>query len=120
MRLATRAAVRRGPDCRGRCRNRPAWTARGRPAKEPRRLPPLTGAGARSLVPAYGQTPLRFEPNRGQTDPQVKFLTRGQGYNLSLTAADAVLVLQKALPGAGAADDAPLPKPGAGLNGPSN
>ncbi len=61
-----------------------------------------------------------FAGPAGQTDPQVKFLTRGQGYNLSLTATDAVLVLQKALPGAGPADDAPLPKPGAGLNGPSN
>ncbi len=39
--------------------------------------------------------PLRFEPNRGQTDLQVQFLTRGPGYHLSLTATAALLGLQK-------------------------
>jgi beta-propeller repeat-containing protein/uncharacterized protein DUF11 len=38
--------------------------------------------------------PLFFEPNLGQTDPQVKFLARGGGYGLFLTADEAVLELQ--------------------------
>jgi hypothetical protein len=42
---------------------------------------------------AYGKLPLSFEVNRGQTDPQVKFLSRGPGYTLFLTATDAVLSL---------------------------
>ncbi len=42
---------------------------------------------------ALGQLPLRFEPNEGQTDPQVKFLARGAGYGLFLTPDQAVLTL---------------------------
>jgi len=38
--------------------------------------------------------PLFFEPNQGQTDPRVKFLARGSGYALFLTADEAVLKLQ--------------------------
>lgn len=43
---------------------------------------------------AYGKLPLRFEANQGQTDGQVKFLARGSGYSLYLTAAEAVLQLR--------------------------
>jgi uncharacterized repeat protein (TIGR01451 family) len=42
--------------------------------------------------------PLFFEPNLGQTDPQVKFLARGGGYGLFLTADEAVLELQSSAP----------------------
>jgi hypothetical protein len=42
---------------------------------------------------AYGKLPLSFEINRGQTDGQVKFLSRGDGYKLFLTANEAVLAL---------------------------
>lgn len=38
--------------------------------------------------------PLFFEPNQGQTDARVKFLARGNGYGLFLTADEAVLELQ--------------------------
>ena len=38
--------------------------------------------------------PLFFEANQGQTDPQVKFLARGSGYGIFLTADEAVLKLQ--------------------------
>jgi hypothetical protein len=41
--------------------------------------------------------PLFFEPNQGQTAPQVKFLARGSGYGLFLTADEAVLQLQRAV-----------------------
>ena len=33
----------------------------------------------------YGRLPLSFEANRGQTDGQVKFLSRGSGFSLFLT-----------------------------------
>jgi hypothetical protein len=39
--------------------------------------------------------PLYFEANRGQTDASVKFFTRAAGYNLYLTASEAVMVLSK-------------------------
>ncbi|PLS75851.1 MAG: hypothetical protein CYG61_04710 [Actinobacteria bacterium] len=44
---------------------------------------------------AYGNLPLSFEANHGQTDPQVKFLTRGANGTLFLTADQAVLSLTK-------------------------
>lgn len=47
------------------------------------------------LRKAYAQIPLSFEANLGQLDPSVKFLARGNGYSLFLTAQDAVLTLQK-------------------------
>src|SRR5438067_924395 len=37
--------------------------------------------------------PLFFEPNAGQTDAQVRYLSRGPGYNLYLTDAGATLSL---------------------------
>jgi len=43
----------------------------------------------------YGKLPLSFESNRGQTDAQVKFLARGQGYSLFLTPTEVVLSLKK-------------------------
>ncbi len=43
----------------------------------------------------YTHLPLMFEPNQGQTDQRVKFLARGTGYGLFLTANQAVLALQK-------------------------
>ena len=42
---------------------------------------------------AYGKLPLSFEANRGQTDPQVKFLSRGGRHVLFLTPTETVLVL---------------------------
>jgi hypothetical protein len=47
------------------------------------------------LVADYGKLPLSFEANQGQTDPRVKFLSRGRGYGLFLTGDEAVLVLRK-------------------------
>src|SRR5213594_3728445 len=46
-------------------------------------------------VQNYGKLPLSFEANRGQTDAQVRFLARGQGYTLFLTSQEAVLSLRK-------------------------
>lgn len=46
-------------------------------------------------VENYGKLPLSFEVNQGQSDAQVKFLARGQGYTLLLNAQEAVLSLHK-------------------------
>jgi hypothetical protein len=43
----------------------------------------------------YGKLPFSFEANLGQTDAQVKFLARGQGYALFLTPTETVLSLNK-------------------------
>src|SRR5881396_2176463 len=47
---------------------------------------------------AYGRLPLHFEANQGQTHQDVRFLARGPGYSLYLTAGEAVLVLTKPSP----------------------
>jgi hypothetical protein len=44
----------------------------------------------------YAQLPLTFERNQGQTDPQVKFVTRGEGYSAFLTAGGITLSLRPA------------------------
>jgi Beta-propeller repeat len=43
---------------------------------------------------AYSKLPLSFEENKGQTDPQVKYLTRGPGFMLYLTGKEMVLTGQ--------------------------
>jgi hypothetical protein len=45
---------------------------------------PATGK-AQSAAANYGKLPTTFEGNVGQTDPQVKFLSRGSGYVVFLT-----------------------------------
>ena len=58
------------------------------------------GPAARArAVASYGKLPLSFEANQGQTDAQVKFLSRGSGYTLFLTDNEAVLALRKAAGG---------------------
>ncbi len=47
----------------------------------------------------YATLPLSFEANRGQTDPSVRFLSRGQGYALFLTGREAVLTLKPSVVG---------------------
>ena len=48
------------------------------------------------IAGAYGQLPLMFEANQGQSNPRVKFLARGAGYGLFLTSDEAVLSMQAA------------------------
>ncbi|HEU5250955.1 MAG TPA: hypothetical protein VFW15_13285, partial [Thermoanaerobaculia bacterium] len=51
------------------------------------------------LQKTYGRLPLSFEANWGQTDEQVKFLSRGPGYTLFLArGGEAVLALRKLSP----------------------
>jgi hypothetical protein len=61
-------------------------TARGVSSEAPGQL---------AVHEAYGRLPLSFEPNQGQADREVKFLSRGRGYTLFLTAGEAVLALQR-------------------------
>src|SRR5438132_190789 len=46
----------------------------------------------RAASPDYGNLPLAFEANAGQTDSRVKFLAQGAGYRLFLTSREAVFV----------------------------
>ena len=48
------------------------------------------------VLESYGQLPLHFEPNNGQINSeQVKFSSRGQGYQMFLTPAGATLALRQ-------------------------
>ncbi len=62
-------------------------------ARLPAARPPDAAAQPRRSA-SYGKLPLSFELNQGQSDARVKFLARGQGYNLFLTADEAVLSLR--------------------------
>ena len=52
------------------------------------------GATAVRVARDYGKLPVSFEPNRGQSDPRVRFLARGNGYGVFLTDHEAVLSLR--------------------------
>lgn len=60
---------------------------------------PSTGSGQEASHPVptalarYGNVPLFFEANAGQVHPEVKYLSRGPGYTLFLTADEAVFQL---------------------------
>ena len=45
------------------------------------------------VTETYGKLPLSFEANRGQTDSEVKFFSRGSGYGIFITPTEAVLSL---------------------------
>ncbi|MBI4473494.1 MAG: SBBP repeat-containing protein [Acidobacteria bacterium] len=51
-----------------------------------------------SVNQAYGRLDMSFEPNYGQTDSNVKFMSRGSGYGLFLTTQEAVLRLTRPEP----------------------
>lgn len=55
----------------------------------------LDQANKAKLVELYGQLPLSFEANEGQTNGQVKFFSRGKDYELFLTSTEAVIALNK-------------------------
>jgi hypothetical protein len=54
---------------------------------------PSYGAAKSNALAGYGNLPLVFEPNQGQADERVRFLSRGPGYQLFLTETGAVLSL---------------------------
>lgn len=49
-----------------------------------------------NTVPSFAKWPLAFEPNQGQSDPRVLFLSRNAGSTLFLTAGEAVVSLRGA------------------------
>ncbi len=71
-------------------------------ASSPFPIPAAFGkAGLKSKPDArglLGQLPLIFEPNEGQTDSRVKFVSHGAGYSLFLDSTGAVLAMQTARP----------------------
>src|SRR6266480_1633538 len=73
-----------------------AWKPTTRTIAGPKLTKPASSAEATQarLADSYGKVPLSFEANRGQTDPRVKFLSRGSGYTLFLTGDEAVLALR--------------------------
>jgi hypothetical protein len=52
-------------------------------------------AGAATLDKTYGQLPMSFEKNAGQSRPGVDFVARGSGYSVFLTPGEAVLAMKK-------------------------
>lgn len=52
------------------------------------------GSSKLRVSDVYGSMPRSFEPNCGQTNAEVKFLSRGSGYDLYLTANEAVIQLR--------------------------
>ncbi len=54
---------------------------------------PTNPASAVSIDQSFGKLPLTFEVNGGQTDPQVKFISRSKGYTAFLTNGGIILSL---------------------------
>jgi hypothetical protein len=62
----------------------------------PNSAPPQISPATKSRIQAtFLKAPLSFEANHGQVDEQVKFIARGAGYQMYLTATEAVMVLRK-------------------------
>ncbi len=59
---------------------------------------PVPAAATARIQEGYGRLPMHFEPNLGQTADEVKFVARGPGYTLFLTADEAVLALRQGQP----------------------
>ncbi len=78
------------------------------PAREPgsirQAVPPSRSSGPQSSRPpgslravrSYGKLPLSFEPNHGEAAKDVRFVSRGRGYSLAMSASEAVLMLRGA------------------------
>ena len=58
------------------------------------RIAPQNPDITRQVQANYGQLPLAFEANKGQTDPRVKFVSSGTGYSVFLTSGGMVLSLR--------------------------
>ena len=64
------------------------------PRSSAEKLASFSPAATAQQQHGFANLPLVFESNQGQSDSQVKFLSRGSGYGLFLTANQAVLTLQ--------------------------
>jgi len=68
-------------------------------AQAPSPLPsPTRAAPSLEVAAVYGKLPLSFEPNQGQTDARVQFVSRGAGYTIFLSPTSAVFALQRGTP----------------------
>jgi hypothetical protein len=67
-----------------------------------------SAASKARLAQTYGELPMSFEANHGQTARQVSFLSRGDGYGLFLVGQEAVLTLRSPIPVAGSTHPARL------------
>ncbi len=63
----------------------------------------ITPAARERLQATFAALPLAFEQNQGQTDPQVKYMARANGYTLFLTNHDAVFAFHSKSSGSGLA-----------------
>ncbi len=59
---------------------------------------PLAAEAPRSEIEKFGSTPLVFEPNYGQVDSAVRFLSRGNRYGFFLTDTEAIVSLSGSTP----------------------
>jgi hypothetical protein len=64
------------------------------PTVQPAKSDAPAVAAAR-VAETYGKLPIMFQANAGQTDPQVRFMARGAGYSLFLTATESVFVMSR-------------------------
>jgi hypothetical protein len=67
--------------------------ATSKPAVAPVQTPALSADQRGRVTSSLATLPLAFEANQGQTDPQVKYMARGNGYTIFLTANDTVFAL---------------------------
>ncbi len=77
----------------GFCAHRGSSTA-GRVAAATGQAPAFSAQERGRVRESLGTLPLAFEANQGQTDPRVKYMARGNGYTVFLTANDTVFALQ--------------------------
>src|ERR1035438_1702826 len=82
------------------------------PAESPHSLPLSTNRPEAKLM----SVPLSFEPNEGQSDSTVQFLSRGSGYALFLTPGKVVLNLERQQPEAASVDTVHMSLIGANPN----
>ena len=81
--------------------------------------PTAADASSTAGLKAYGQLPLSFEANHGQSAAPVQFLSRGLGYTLFLTPTEAVLVLRPPRPAPPAILDSPATAAASAATGPA-
>jgi hypothetical protein len=67
-----------------------------RPASKGPQTPALNAEQRGHVRASLDALPLGFEANQGQTDPQVKYTARGNGYSVFLTANDALFAVSSA------------------------
>ncbi len=83
---------------------------------EDRTLLSLASASNDQILQDYGQVPLSFQINEGQTSPQVEYLSQGSGYSLFLTPTESMLSLQAPATNSGTSESVALSSSFVGAN----